>query len=84
MYGHRPHRYELFCHGDVSERPRPALYQYQATSDSGEEVPVTAIAMPHQAGPLAATNLVQAITIELTEIEPAEIVPGTRGPLLSR
>jgi len=45
---------------------------------------VTAIAMPHQAGPHAATNLVQAITTELTEIEPAEIVPGTSGPLLSR
>ena len=42
------------------------------------------MATSNQAGPHAATNLVQAITIELTEIEPAEIVPGTRGPLLSR
>jgi len=38
----------------------------------------------NQAGFHAATNLVQVITIELTEIAPAEIVPGTRGPLLSR
>lgn len=38
----------------------------------------------NQAGPHAATNLVQATTIELAEIEPAGIVPGTHGPLLSR
>ena len=74
-----------FCvTGDVSGRLWPALYQYQATSDSGEEVPVMAIAMLNQAGPHAATNLVQATTINLAEIEPAEIVPGRRGPLLSR
>ena len=39
------------------------------------------MATSDQAGPHAATNLVQAITIELTEIEPAGIVPGTLGPL---
>ena len=43
-----------------------------------------AIAMSNQPGPRAATNLVQAITIELAEIEPAGIVPGILGPLLSR
>jgi hypothetical protein len=78
------YRYELSAAWDVSGRPRLALYQYQATSDSGEEVPVIRMATSNQAGPHAATNLVQAITIELTEIAPAEIVPGTSGPLLSR
>jgi hypothetical protein len=43
-----------------------------------------AIAMLNQAGPHAATNLVQAITINPAGIEPAGIVPGTPGPLLSR
>ena len=64
---------------NVSGRPRLALYLYQATSASGEEVPVMAMAMANPAVPHPAASLAQAVAAG-----PAQIAPGSRGLLLSR